>query len=89
MVGMVVYIGAMYSLAFVSDDIEFIVAEALKTVPKESEFYRCMADVIKWHKQYLNDWKQTWFELEKKRYFGNHVWIWQYTRLLDERFERC
>lgn len=61
-----IYIGAMYSLAFVSDDIEFIVAEALKTVPKESKFYRCMADVIKWHKQYPNDWKQTWFELERK-----------------------
>lgn len=61
-----VYIGAMYSLAFVSDDIEFIVTEALKTIPRESKFYRCIADLIKWHKQYPNDWKQTWFELEKK-----------------------
>jgi hypothetical protein len=61
-----VYVGAMYSLAFVSDDIEFIVTEALKTVPEQSTFYKCMADVIHWHKQYPGDWKQAWFECEKK-----------------------
>jgi hypothetical protein len=61
-----VYVGAMYALAFVSDDVHFVVNEALKTVPAQSNFYKCMADVIKWHKQYPDDWKQTWFELQKK-----------------------
>jgi len=61
-----VYVGAMYSLAFVSNDIHFIVEEALKTIPAKSEFYQCMSDVIKWQKQYPNDWKLTWFELQKK-----------------------
>jgi hypothetical protein len=61
-----VYVGAMYSLAFISDDIEFIVTEALKTIPRQSTFYQCINDVIGWHKQYPNDWKQTWFECEKK-----------------------
>lgn len=61
-----VYVGAMYSLAFVSDDIEFIVTEALKTIPVESSFYKAMNDVIGWHKQYPDDWKQTWFECERK-----------------------
>jgi ADP-ribosylglycohydrolase. len=61
-----VYVGAMYSLAFISDDIEFIVTEALKTIPKESRYYQCMSDVIKWHKQYPDDWKRTWFECERK-----------------------
>ena len=61
-----IYVGALYALAFVSDDIHFIVSEALKTVPAQSQFYQCMADVIKWHKQYPKDWKQTWFELQKK-----------------------
>lgn len=60
-----VYVGAMYSLAFVSNDIQYIVNEALKTIPVESTFYKCIADVIKWHKQYPDDWKQTWFELQK------------------------
>ncbi|MDR0505929.1 MAG: ADP-ribosylglycohydrolase family protein [Dysgonamonadaceae bacterium] len=61
-----VYVGAMYSLAFISDDIEFIVAEALKTIPEQSAYYQCMSDVIRWHKQYPDDWKHTWFECEKK-----------------------
>ena len=42
-----VYIGAMYSLAFISDDIEFIVTEALKTIPEKSNYYQCMSDVIR------------------------------------------
>lgn len=61
-----VYVGAMYSLAFVFDDIQLIVTEALKTIPKESDFYKCIADVIKWHDMYPNDWKRTWFEIQKK-----------------------
>lgn len=61
-----VYVGAMYALAFVSDDVQFVVNEALKSIPAESNFYKCMSDVIKWHKQYPGDWKQTWFEIQKK-----------------------
>lgn len=61
-----VYVGAMYSLAFVSDDIEFVVTEALKTIPEESLYYKCMKDVIEWYKMYPDDWKRTWFECEKK-----------------------
>ena len=61
-----VYVAAMYSLAFVYDDIELIVTEALKTIPAESEFHQCIADVIQWHKKYPDDWKSTWFEAQKK-----------------------
>lgn len=61
-----VYTGALYSMSFVSDDVEFIVTEALKTIPEKSDFYLCMKDIINWHKQYPNDWKQTWFECQKK-----------------------
>ncbi len=61
-----VYIGAMYSLALVSNDINYVVNEALKTIPKQSKYYQCISDVIRWHKQYPNNWKQTWFELQQK-----------------------
>ena len=61
-----VYVGAMYSLAFLSEDVNFVVEEALKTIPAESRFYKCISDVIRWHKQYPDDWKQTWAECEKK-----------------------
>jgi hypothetical protein len=61
-----VYVGAIYTLAFISDDIEFIVTEALKTIPEQSTYYKCMHDVIEWHKQFPDDWKRTWFECERK-----------------------
>ena len=61
-----VFIGAMYATAFVSNDIPAIVEAGLKTIPEKSEFYQCIRDVINWHKKYPNDWKQTWFELQKK-----------------------
>ena len=61
-----VYVAAMYSLAFISDDIEFVVKEGLKTIPQQSEFYKCISDVIDWYHTYPEDWKRTWFECEKK-----------------------
>ena len=61
-----VYMGAMYSLAFVSDDVEYIVSEALKTIPAESKFHRAMSDVIKWHKENPTNWRATWRLCQKK-----------------------
>ena len=61
-----VFIGAMYATAFVSNNIPAIVNAGLKTIPEQSEFYQCIRDVINCHKKYPNDWKQTWFELQKK-----------------------
>ncbi len=60
-----VYVAGMYSLAFISDDINFVVNEALKLIPEESKYYQAMSDVIKWHKKYPNDWTKTWHEIEK------------------------
>jgi hypothetical protein len=61
-----VYMAAMYSLAFVSDDIDYIVEEALKSIPENATFYQCIHEVISWHKQYPDDWKRCWFEVQKK-----------------------
>jgi len=61
-----VYVGAMYALAFISDDVEFVVTQALKTIPEESLFFQCMNDVIRWHREFPEDWKRTWFECERK-----------------------
>jgi hypothetical protein len=61
-----VYLGACYTLAFKSKNIDFIVSEALKTIPSESNYYKCISDVINWHKLYPNDWEKTWFEVQKK-----------------------
>jgi hypothetical protein len=61
-----VFVGAMYTLAFTSNDINYIVNEALKAIPQQSSYYKCISDVIRWHEQYPKDWHQTWFELQKK-----------------------
>jgi hypothetical protein len=61
-----VYVAAMYSLAFVSSDIEFIVEEALKTIPPETTFARTMSDVIQGHGENPADWKTTWFRVLKR-----------------------
>jgi hypothetical protein len=61
-----VFISSLYSLAFVSDDVDYIVEQSLRTIPQGTEFHDCIADVIRWHKQYPEDWKATWFELLKK-----------------------
>ena len=55
-----VYVAAMYALSFISDDIPYIVGEALKTIPAQSKYYRCIHDVIRWWKQYPEDWHITW-----------------------------
>ncbi len=61
-----VYVAAMYSLAFYSDDVDFVVSEALKTIPAQSQFYQCIDDVIGWCAEFPDDWQRTWFEVEKK-----------------------
>ena len=61
-----VYVAAMYALAFTSNDVDYVVEEALKVIPEASMFYQTIYDVIQWHKQYPDDWKRTWFEIQKK-----------------------
>lgn len=61
-----VYVAAMYALAFCSDDIPFVVAEALKSIPGESQFHQCISDVIGWHEEFPGDWKRNWFEVQRK-----------------------
>lgn len=61
-----VFVASMYSLAFTSNDINYIVSEALKTIPENTKYHKCISDVIRWHKQHPKDWKSTWFEIQKK-----------------------
>lgn len=61
-----VYIAAMYSLAFVHDDVETVVTKALTAIPEESQFHSCISDVIGWYHKFPDDWKRAWFETEKR-----------------------
>ena len=61
-----VYVATLYSLAFIRDDVPGIVAEALRAIPPQSTFHQCIADVIRWHQQYPDDWRQTWRAVEDR-----------------------
>lgn len=61
-----VFVGAMYSLAFASKDVPYVVGEALKTIPAESDFYKCISDVITWHRASPSDWHGCWQQLQQK-----------------------
>lgn len=60
-----VYMAAMYSLAFVSNDIEYVVEEGLKSIPAESNFRTCIDDVIAVYHNNPDDWKTAWFCVER------------------------
>lgn len=60
------FVAAMYAEAFLQNDIAAIIDKALLSIPAESEYYKIVKDVISWHKQYPDDWKQTWRNLEDK-----------------------
>ena len=60
------WVASMYSQAFFEPDPAKLVSLGLASVPSESRFAQCIADIIKWHEQYPTDWRKTWQEVEKK-----------------------
>lgn len=64
-----VFVSVMYSLAFVCDDMETIVREAASVIPQGSKFRDCIEDVLYFHEKYPTDWKQCWFEIDKRHSF--------------------
>ena len=66
-----VYVANMYALAFVCDDVKTIVSEALKSIPEQSNYFKAMSSVIRWHDEYPGEWEITWALLNRK--FGYDV----------------
>ncbi len=61
-----VYMAAMYTLAFTSSDVDFVVTEGLKAIPAGTRFRDTISAVIDLHTRYPDDWKRAWFEIERK-----------------------
>ena len=61
-----VFISALYSLAYVCTDIPLLVDQALRTIPEGTKFHSTIADVIKYHKLYPDNWQQCWFEVTNR-----------------------
>lgn len=65
------FVGAMYAEAFFETDINKIIDAGLRCIPQESQYAEAISDVVKWHKQYPDNWKKTWQLIEDK-YNLNH-----------------
>src|SRR5690349_9186725 len=64
-----VFIAALYAEALVSGDVsqrEEIIRTALKTIPPETKFSQCINDVLRWHGEAPDDWKATWYKVNRK-----------------------
>ena len=61
-----VFVASMYSLAFVNDDIEAIVRQALDVIPERSDFHKIISDVIALHDEDPDDWKFAWDGIHEK-----------------------
>jgi len=60
------FVGGMYAAAFFEKDMVRIVAAGLRCIPKDSQYHECIADLLKWHRLYPNDWTRTWQLLNEK-----------------------
>lgn len=61
-----IYVSAMYSAAFFESDPRKIVEAGLAALPPSSQYARTIADVLKLHRQFPNDWKKSWQAIEEK-----------------------
>ena len=60
------FVAGMYSEAFFETNMEKVVRAGLRCIPEGSQYYECIADVLKWWKENPSDWKKTWKLIEDK-----------------------
>lgn len=61
-----VYVGALYTLAYVCNDIPTVVEQALQTIPEGANFRNCIEDVIAFWRKNPREWKQCWLAIDEK-----------------------
>lgn len=59
------FVAGLYSSAFYLDNPRDIVETALAPIPQESTFYRCIRDVLDFHRLNPDDWKACWEYLQR------------------------
>jgi hypothetical protein len=60
------FVAALYSEAFFSNDIRGIIEYALRSIPPESDYHKIIDDVLLLYGQFPDNWKDTWKEIEAK-----------------------
>ncbi|MCC6142823.1 MAG: ADP-ribosylglycohydrolase family protein, partial [Candidatus Hydrogenedentes bacterium] len=60
------FMSAMYSTAFFSDDVNEVLEAGLAAIPKESEFYQALRDTVNFYKEHPDDLAAAWQLFEDK-----------------------
>lgn len=71
------FVAALYSEAYLQNDIPSIINKALQSIPAESDYYKNIQDVILLHKQYPNDWQQSLARTGKQMGTLEYLRSWQ------------
>lgn len=64
------FVGGMYSATFFERNPVKIVEAGLQCIPSQSQYAQTVRDVLRWYRQYPNDWQRTW-ELVEQKYHRN------------------
>ncbi|MBM4024669.1 MAG: ADP-ribosylglycohydrolase family protein [Planctomycetes bacterium] len=60
------FVGGMYAAAFFESNMVKIVEAGLQCIPRESQYHECISDVLRWYRQYPQDWVKTWQLINEK-----------------------
>ncbi|MCC6699871.1 MAG: ADP-ribosylglycohydrolase family protein, partial [Candidatus Hydrogenedentes bacterium] len=61
------FVSGMYASAyFEGNDVEKVVRDGLACIPENSDYHRCISDVLAWHKKSPRNWQAAWKRIEKK-----------------------
>ena len=60
------FFGGMYAEAFFEKNVVRLVEAGLRCIPPQSQYYECISDVLRWYRQYPDDWAKTWQLVNKK-----------------------
>jgi ADP-ribosylglycohydrolase len=60
------FVAALHTQAFFEKDIPSIVDRALLAIPSQSDYAKCIKDVIRLHRKYPDEWRAAWVELERR-----------------------
>lgn len=64
-----IYVACLYSLAFIRENSESIVEEAMRVLPPKAIFTQVISEVLANYRRQPNNWQETWSYMEKK--WGN------------------
>ena len=60
------FVCGMYATGYLESDPRKVVQAGLKCIPARSEYARLIADLLRWHAQFPNDWRKVWQLVEDK-----------------------